>query len=158
MGNANPGASRDRTSGELRALQVAVAVACLVPLTLGGLSVLRGPGWIGRPPMVPVDLDSHFRYISGIFLGVGLAFVSCIPDIARKGARFRLLGLLVVAGGCGRLVSLVDVGVPGAGHVFGLGMELGVVPLLMLWQRRVERRAGPQRAASSPGPASARGR
>jgi hypothetical protein len=134
--------SEPMARAEVRALQIAVAIACLVPLTAGGLSVLRGPGWIGHPPVVPVDLDSHFRYISGIFLGVGLAFVTCIPDIARKGPRFRLLGALVVAGGLGRLISLVSVGVPGDGHLFGLAMELGVVPLLMLWQRRVERRAG----------------
>lgn len=119
-----------------------VAVACLVPLTVGGLSVLRGPGWIGHPSVVPRDLDSHFRYISGIFFAVGVAFVTCIPTIERKGARFRLLGALVVAGGVARLVSLAAVGVPGTGHVFGLAMELGVVPLLMLWQWRVERRIG----------------
>lgn len=125
---------------EKRLLQIVVAIACLVPLTAGGQSVLHGPGGIGHLRDVPIDLDSHFRYISGIFLGVGVAFVTCIPAIERKGARFRLLGALVVAGGLARLVSLVAVGVPSRGHVFGLGMELGVVPLLMWWQWRVERR------------------
>ena len=123
---------------EKRLLQIVVAIACLVPLTVGGQSILHGPGGIGRLRNVPVDLDSHFRYISGIFFGVGVAFVTCIPAIERKGARFRLLGALVVAGGLGRLISLLAVGVPSRGHLFGLAMELGVVPLLMLWQRRVE--------------------
>lgn len=126
---------------EKRLLQIVVAIACLVPLGVGGMSVLRGPGSFGHPPVVPIDLDSHFRYISGIFFGVGVAFVTCIPAIERKGARFRLLGALVVAGGCARLVSLLAVGAPSRGHVFGLAMELGVVPLLMLWQWRIERRA-----------------
>lgn len=131
---------------ERRALQAVVALACLVPLTIGGWSILRGPGFLGHPPVIPTDLDSHFRYISGIFFGVGVVFATCVPAIERKGPRFRLLGALVVAGGLSRLVSLVAVGAPSAGHVFGFAMELGAVPLLMLWQARVARRyalAGP---------------
>jgi len=124
---------------ERRALQLIVAIACLVPLTIGGISVAKGPGWLGHPPVVPTDLDSQFRYVSGIFLGLGLAFVTCIPAIERKGARFRLLGLLVVAGGLARALSWAAVGAPSTGHRLGLAMELGVVPLLMLWQARVAR-------------------
>jgi hypothetical protein len=43
----------------------------------------------------------------------------------------------VVAGGLARLLGLITTGAPSRGHVFGLGMELIVVPLLMLWQWRV---------------------
>ncbi|WP_294282325.1 DUF4345 domain-containing protein [uncultured Sphingomonas sp.] len=125
---------------ERRALQVVVALACLVPLSVGGWSVARGPGFLGHPPVIPTDLDSHFRYISGIFFAVGIAFATCIPGIERKGPRFRLLGALVVAGGLSRIVSLVAVGAPSAGHVFGFAMELDAVPLLMLWQWRLEQR------------------
>ena len=124
---------------EKRLLQLAVAIACLVPLSTGGRSVLFGPGFLRGVDAVPTDLDSHFRYVSGIFLALGVAFVTCIAAIERKGARFRLLGAMVVAGGLARLLSLVAVGVPSTGHVFGLAMELGVVPLLMAWQWRVER-------------------
>ncbi|MFN3433606.1 MAG: DUF4345 domain-containing protein [Sphingomonas sp.] len=125
---------------ERRLLQAVVAIACLVPLSIGGTSVLHGPGFLGHPPVIPTDLDSHFRYISGIFFAVGIAFASCVPRIEATGPRFRLLGALVVAGGLARLVSLAEVGVPSAGHLFGFAMELGAVPLLMLWQRSFERR------------------
>ena len=140
---------------ERRLLQVAVAIACLVPLTVGGLSILRGPGWLGHTPAVPRDLDSQFRYVSGIFFGVGVAFTTCVPAIERKGARFRLLGALVVCGGLSRLVSLIAVGAPGTGHVFGLAMELGVVPLLTLWQWRVGRRFHPSILVGEDGAARA---
>lgn len=124
-----------------RLLQIVVALACLVPLTIGGESILRGPGFLGHPPVVPRDLDSHFRYISGIFFAVGIGFATCIPRIEARGERFQLLGALVICGGLSRLVSLASVGAPSKGHVFGLAMELGVVPLVMLWQRRVAKRA-----------------
>ena len=125
---------------ERRLLQAVVALACLVPLSVGGQSVLHGPGFLGHPPVIPNDLDSHFRYISGIFLGVGIAFASCVPRIEATGPRFRLLGALVVAGGLSRVVSLIAVGPPSPGHLFGFAMELGAVPLLMLWQAAFARR------------------
>ena len=126
---------------EKRALQLVVAIACLVPLLTGGASILHGPAMFGHPRDVPVDLDSHFRYVSGIFFALGVAFTTCIPAIERKGARFRLLGAMVVCGGLARLFSMATVRVPSQGHLFGLGMELGVVPLLMWWQSSLERRA-----------------
>lgn len=140
---------------EKRLLQIVVAIACLVPLSIGGESIVRGPSFLGHPPVVPADLDSHFRYISGIFFAVGIAFASCIPNIEVKGARFRLLGALVVCGGLARVVSLLTVGPPSKGHLFGLAMELGVVPLLMLWQAGFARR---YLAASTSGPASTVGK
>lgn len=124
---------------EKRALQLLVAIACLVPLVTGGESIVRGAAWMAHGP-VSRDLDSHFRYVSGIFFALGVAFVTCVPAIERKGPRFRLLGAMVICGGLARLWSLIAVGAPGQGHLFGLAMELGVVPVLMAWQWRVAQR------------------
>jgi hypothetical protein len=125
---------------EKRLLQAVIAVACLLPLIVGGQGILHGPAPFGHLADVPRDLDSHFRYISGIFFATGLGFVSCILDVERKGPRFRLLGGLIFVGGVSRLISLIAVGVPSQGHVLGLGMETIVVPLLMLWQWNFARR------------------
>jgi hypothetical protein len=129
---------------ERRLLQVAVAVACLVPLAAGGSGVIRGAEMmhgVGKAP--PIDLDSHFRYLSGLLLGMGLAFSWCIPAIERRTLLFRALGLIAILGGLARLLGLLLRGAPGAGHLFGLAMELGTVPLLLLWQARVARRCSP---------------
>jgi len=96
-----------------------------------------GPDFLRLDPPWPADLDSHFRFLSGVFAAVGVGFYSTVPDIERKGARFRLLAALVIAGGVGRLLSLVVMGSPSAGHLAGLAMELLVVPLLVLWQWRL---------------------
>ncbi len=133
---------------EKRLLQAVIAVACLLPLIVGGQGILHGPAPFGHLADVPKDLDSHFRYISGIFFATGLGFVSCIPNIERKGPRFRLLGGLIFVGGVSRLISLIAVGVPSQGHVLGLGMETIVVPLLMLWQWNFARRNFARRTAS----------
>ncbi len=128
---------------EKRVLQAVVALACIVPLVTGGMGIIHGPLWMKGVGAVPVDLDSHFRYMSGIFFGVGLAFCSCVPAVETKGARFRMLGGFVVIGGLARLWSLLSVGAPSTGHLLGLGMELGVVPCLMLWQAGFARRFRP---------------
>jgi hypothetical protein len=126
---------------EKRLLQVATALACLVPLGMGGLSILRGAAvmkGVGDP--VHVDLDSHFRYLSGLLFGAGLVFLACIPRIERHRAVFLTLGAVILVGGLARLLSLAEDGMPGSGHRFGLVMELLVVPLIVLWQGRLARR------------------
>ncbi|HEX8486728.1 DUF4345 domain-containing protein [Sphingomonas sp.] len=125
---------------EKRVLQGLVAIACLLPFIVGGQGIAYGPAPFGHLADVPRDLDSHFRYISGIFFATGIGFASCISRIEAKGARFRLLGGLIVVGGLARGMSLLAVGIPSRGHVLGLGMETIVVPLLMLWQWRLARK------------------
>jgi hypothetical protein len=142
-------------------LQLAVGIATLVPILAGGAGILLGAEFIrGVPIPVPPDLDSHFRYLSGLLLAIGVGFVTCIPRIEEKGARFRLLGAVVLVGGLGRALSLFEVGVPGLGHRLALGMELGVTPLLLLWQWRIEagwrrtRPVGAQKSQGAAGPSS----
>jgi len=126
---------------ERRLLQIATGLACLVSLGMGGLSIARGPDVLqGISAPVPVDLDSHYRYLSGLLLGIGLAFIASIPTIERRAELFRTLGFLIVIGGMGRLLSLIFTGMPSAGHLFGLVMELGVTPLIVAWQARLARR------------------
>lgn len=136
------GDARDHKSGRgtlrpKRMLQAVVALLALVPTSTGLAGIVLGPDFLRLDPPWPADLDSHFRFLSGVFLGVGLGFYSCIPAIERKGPRFRLLAALVFSGGLARLLSLAMAGAPSAGHLIGLGMELAIVPLLVLWQARV---------------------
>lgn len=67
-------------AGRERALlQVAVAVGCLVPITAGIIGVWLGPKMVmGPESLVLPDLDSHFRYLSGLLLGIGACFAFCI--------------------------------------------------------------------------------
>jgi hypothetical protein len=123
-----------------RALQICVAVLAAIPLGIGAAGVATGTNYLGAAGPT-IDLDSHFRYLSGIFMALGVVFYSCVPNIERKSARFGLAAALVFAGGIGRLVALLAMGAPTWPHLSGLGLELGVVPALALWQRRVARRS-----------------
>jgi Domain of unknown function (DUF4345) len=131
-----------RIETEKRALQAVIALGCLVPLLAGGAGMAHGPSILRGVSAGPVaiDLDSHFRYLSGLLFGLGVGFLSCIPALEAKGARLRLLGAVAIIGGLARLGSLIAVGPPGIEHRLALGMELGVVTLLMVWQARLARR------------------
>ncbi|MGE3332816.1 MAG: DUF4345 domain-containing protein [Rhodospirillaceae bacterium] len=123
---------------EKRLLQIAVTTGCLVPLVGGALGIWRGPAMVSGAPVG--DLDSHFRYLSGLLLGIGLGYVSTIRGIESRGTRFQMLTAIVVIGGLGRLISLIAVGAPSTSMTAALVMELAVTPALALWQHRVARR------------------
>ncbi len=126
------------SSFEKRALQIAVATVCLVPISAGAAGVLLGPAILASGGAA-TDLDSHVRYLSGLLLAIGLGFASTIPRIEVHGCRFRLLMYLVLVGGVGRLWSLLLVGGPSAVMLVALALELLVTPGLALWQVRVAR-------------------
>jgi hypothetical protein len=120
-----------------RALQAAIAVLACIPVTVGLMGVIQGPGEVMPGNGWPVNLDSHYRFLSGIFLAIGLAFWWCAAAIERRTAAFRLLCLLIFTGGLGRGLSLVLAGPPSTPHLVGLGFELVLVPVLAWWQGRV---------------------
>ncbi len=125
----------DKVERERRLLQRVVAIAGLVPVGGGLYGVLFGAGLTGDA--LPVTGDSHYRYLSGLLLGIGLMFWSTVPSIEGKRGRFQLLTLIVVVGGLGRLAGLGLVGLPAPSMLLAIGMELVVTPVVCLWQMRV---------------------
>lgn len=112
-------------------LRACVALAAIVPVgggLWGALEGLRGAsGWS----------TSHYHYLSGLLLAIGLGFWSTVPNIERRTQRFRLLTGLVVIGGLCRLLD-VALGSPLSPAIAAaLTMELVATPLLCLWQGRM---------------------
>ena len=133
---------------ERRLLQIVVSVACLVPVLGGGAGVLFGLPMVGIAAAA-AGADSHFRYLSGLLLGIGIGFLSAVPHIEARTGRFRLLAAIVVVGGLGRLLSAILSFRPDAASVFALAMELVVTPALAVWQARVARLAAIRPLAAS---------
>ena len=119
---------------ERRLLQIAIAAAGLVPVSAGALGALR-------PELLdlagPPHALTHAAYLSGLLLGIGLAFWSCVPAIETKSGRFALLTGIVVLGGLARLLTAIRLGVWSPLVTGPLAMELIVTPAVCLWQKRV---------------------
>lgn len=123
---------------ERKLLQQTVAIVATLPVAVGLYGVLFGPALTGEG--LGISADSHFRFLSGLLLGIGLCFWSTLPAIEVKTGRFRLLTLLVVIGGLSRLIGLALTGLPSLFMAGGLIVELVVAPALCLWQTRVANR------------------
>lgn len=128
----------DKTERERRLLQRVVAMAALVPAAAGLYGVVFGPALTGDATL-GLSGDSHYRYLSGLLFGIGLLFWSCVPGIEAKTGRIRVLTLVVVVGGLGRLAGLGLTGIPSLAMLGALAMELVVTPVICLWQARVAR-------------------
>lgn len=126
---------------ERRLMQGAIAATCTISLSASLTSILRGAEWLAGDIPVPADLDSHFRYLSGLLLGIAIGFLSCMRRIERKGPRLRLLAAIVFGGGLARALSLIEIGLPSYGHLGGLAIELIVVPAIVAWHWSFARRA-----------------
>lgn len=131
-----------RISATVPALRAAVALAALVPISVGFMGTVWGVEFYHLTGSA--EAASHVRYLSGLLLGIGLAFATTVPRIERWGL-FSALAAIVVLGGMARLVALDAQ--PSNMTIFALVMELVVTPLLWVWQRRVCR-ASKQRFGS----------
>ena len=128
-------------AAERRLLQAAVALGCLSPFYFGLKGAIEGPAMLAGvdPGQSAPDLISHYRYLSGLFLGLGLVLASCVPRIERATARFRWAAGAIVVGGLARALGFALGDAPSLGHQLALGAELGLTPALVLWQGRVAR-------------------
>ena len=116
-------------------LKTLVALAGLVPVGAGFLGVMTGASFFHLTG--DAAAQSHGAYLSGLLLGLGLGFWSCVPRLEKQGTRFTVLCLVVVIGGLARLWTVAILGTGGLWVWLALIMELLVTPGLWLWQRRV---------------------
>jgi hypothetical protein len=125
--------------GEARVLKIVVAAASVVPIAAGGAGISLGPAMVGIDT-ASLAADSHYRYLSGLLLGIGILFLSTVLRIERSTGRFRLLALIVIIGGLSRLSGVLLRRDADLSILFALVMELGLTPALALWQTRVAAR------------------
>jgi hypothetical protein len=120
---------------EKLALQIAVAITACVPVLAGAAGAVN-PAVLDLVSSSPQSL-THAAYLSGLLLGIGLAFWSCVPAIETKSSRFALLTAIVVLGGLARLLTAIRLGAWTPLVTGPLAMELIVTPAVCLWQKRV---------------------
>src|SRR4051812_32873830 len=95
---------------ERKLLQQTVAILAIIPVAAGLYGVIFGQALTGD--RVSISAESHFRFLSGLLLAIGICYWSTVPGIDARTGRFRLLSLLVFIGGLGRLVGLLLTGIP----------------------------------------------
>jgi hypothetical protein len=141
MANANlessRSVSRPQPHGAKRLLQIACAVLGLIPVATGliGLSGVSDPLYSVLPRNVL--LDSNLRFLSGVWLGLGLALLWTLPRIERQTTLFRALWGMIFLGGVRRLISMAALATPPAPFIAFTLLEIVGAPLFVWWQSRI---------------------
>ena len=130
---------------ERRLLQAAVALGCLSPFWFGLKGMIEGPAMlVGVEPGRARPIWSAITAICpGCSSGSGWSSPPACPGSRRGRARLRWAAGAIVLGGLARLGGLAMGDAPSLAHHIALAAELGLTPLLVLWQARVARRCTP---------------
>ena len=123
-----------------RSLQVVLAILSLLPLAVGTLGFIYGAALLAPAAGVTPKLDSHYRFMSALDVGLAVTVWWIIPQLERQTSLFRLVCMIVFAGGVGRVVACLLVGSPGTAFLAVTGLEL-LIPLLIPWQAQVAKQA-----------------
>ena len=119
-------------------LQILLGLVSLICL-LGGVNLLiKGAGSFlpGTSP-TPAVLDNLFRFLSGIYFGLGFLMVWVVFNLHEIKDLIYFIGIVVVCSGLGRLYSRIKVGSGGKYLNFIMFFEiiLGVVIMLLEYFR-----------------------
>ena len=122
-----------------RSLQVSMAVLGVIPVATGIVTMLGLGDPIYASAGLPPNalLDSNLRFFGGLWLVLGLSIYWLIPRIERQTALFRVLWLMIFAGGIGRLLSMFLLGLPPIPFIGFTALEILGAPLFIAWQSRI---------------------
>jgi Domain of unknown function (DUF4345) len=121
-----------------KGLQVTLAILSMIPLLVATMGITQGTSrWLSIDAITP-NFDSHYRYITGYYFSLGLLGLWLVPKIEKQTGLFRIGCASVFIGGVGRVISIVQVGVPNSLMLAFTALEL-CFPLLLLWQAKLPR-------------------
>jgi hypothetical protein len=120
-----------------RVLLIVLSVLGAVPVATGLLAIIGGPTVApGGGPTTP-SVDSEYRFVNVFWLGAGLILWWTLLKPQPRALVTRTVLALAAIGGLARLLSVFIVGWPHPVYIGTLGLELIVVPLVILWHSRL---------------------
>lgn len=123
-----------------RRLQWALAACAAAPTISGALQILRGAqGAPGSPHDVSATIDGELRYANVFKAAIGPVIWSQLGRADTSPIVTAALGT-VFLGGVARLLSWHQRGKPDSTATVAIGLEVGVVPLLVAWRYRIAAR------------------
>jgi predicted membrane channel-forming protein YqfA (hemolysin III family) len=124
-----------------RPLQIAMCILGAIPVVTGILAMLGLSDPIYSSAGIPANalLDSNLRFFGGLWLVLGLAVYWLVPRIETETALFRTLWFMIFAGGVGRLISMLFLGLPPLPFVGFTVLEIVGAPAFVVWQSRLSK-------------------
>ncbi len=126
----------------------------LIPIVVGLIGAFGGLEGMARlfavhdEITVPSMLRNSLRAISLMFAGYAPLVIWSLRALPERAGAFRIAIAFAFAAGFARLTGWLTEGYPGAVPAVFMGMELALMPALLVWHLRLVRVA---RATGSPG-------
>ena len=114
-------------------LQIVLGILSIIPMLVSILGITQGSGRLLPENLITANFDSHYRYITGYYISLSLIAWWIIPHIEKHTTILRIICGGIFCGGIGRLLSMVQVGMPQPSAVGFTLLEL-MLPLLCVWQ------------------------
>lgn len=130
---------------ELRAFYGVVGLILLIPLIggfVGAFGGLKGMAYLfgtDAEMVVSPALRNNFRAISCAFVSWVPLVIWTLAAIPERAGAFRIVVGSAFLAGFARLTGVLVEGYPGIVPVGIMGIELGFMPLLLLWHTRLVR-------------------
>ena len=125
-----------------RTLQSLWALLGSVALIAGLAALLVGPELVPGVKDPSANLDSEWRFFATWYATAGAVLLATVQRVESSGTVIRVVTAAFFLAGLGRVLSMAVVGVPDAIFVALTVIELALGPILVPWQRAVERAAG----------------
>jgi hypothetical protein len=122
-----------------RGLQIVTAILAAIPVATGLISMSGIDDPLYSSAALPANtlLDSNLRFFGGVWFALGIVMYWIIPKIEQQTSLFRALWGMIFAGGIGRIISILRLGLPPVPFVGSAWLEILGAPLMILWQGRV---------------------
>ena len=119
-----------------------------IPVGTGLVSILLGPDLSPGGEALNASLDSEYRFLSVVWLSVGVILWWSLLEPARRAAVTRTILVVCALGGLGRILPAVEQGLPHPVFVMAWVLELAVLPFVIWWHARAYPVPTPTRATA----------
>ncbi|MEM9035201.1 MAG: DUF4345 domain-containing protein [Actinomycetota bacterium] len=121
-----------------RVWQAVILLLALIPTTTSSITLALGARRFVDAADVDVAFDNTYRYLGGVYLGIALLALWCVPRIEERVQALLFVAGAIFLGGVGRLVSIADVGTPSGITWALIGIEMGVLFLTLALRRSIQ--------------------
>jgi hypothetical protein len=128
----------------MKNLSMIVKLLCLIPLLTGAMDLLVGANAfqtlgaaLPAETLKEPNLNSQIRFFGAIWLGFGVLLWRASHDLKANASSFYWLCAILILSGVGRLISALQFGWPAPPLIGAMVVELVLIPVLLLWHRRL---------------------
>jgi Domain of unknown function (DUF4345) len=130
----------------MRAFQWTLRAMAMIPLVTGLMEVWMGLGSLKAIGVIlPAEVwvqpsvDNNWRFLGTIWASYAVLVLYAVSDPRRHATLLRILLTVLFLSGVARAASVLLTGWPVPPFIAAMGFELLVMPLMLLWLRRIER-------------------